>query len=165
LITGATLGAIGATALWLATSMALFFYVQRLGTYESTYGSLAGVAISMFWLWISVLLVVAGAAVNGEAERQRARDSTVGVGTTHGGARCRGSRQRSVNRGRVLITANPLSRCAGYANANRGQASAARTRGAEIRTRLDIRTGGTSSHFVWASELRGTRWLLTSSRT
>jgi membrane protein len=69
----------GATAVWLATSIALFAYVQRLGTYETTYGSLAGVAISMFWLWISVLLVVVGAAVNGEAERQTARDSTVGA--------------------------------------------------------------------------------------
>lgn len=72
-------GAMGATALWLATSVALFAYVQRLGTYETTYGSLAGVAISMFWLWISVLLVVVGAAVNGEAERQTSRDSTVGA--------------------------------------------------------------------------------------
>jgi membrane protein len=72
-------GAAGATALWLATSVALFAYVQRLGTYESTYGSLAGVAISMFWLWITVLLVVAGAAVNGETERQTVLDSTVGA--------------------------------------------------------------------------------------
>jgi membrane protein len=74
-----TWGATGATVLWLAASVALFAYVQRLGTYESTYGSLAGVAISMFWLWITVLLVVVGAAVNGEAERQTARDSTVGA--------------------------------------------------------------------------------------
>lgn len=74
-----TWGAMGATVLWVATSVALFAYVQYLGTYESTYGSLAGVAISMFWLWISVLLVVVGAAVNGEAERQTARDSTVGL--------------------------------------------------------------------------------------
>ncbi len=71
-------GATGATVLWLATSVALFAYVQRLGTYESTYGSLAGVAISMFWLWLTILLVVVGAAVNGEAERQTVRDSTVG---------------------------------------------------------------------------------------
>ena len=71
-------GAGGATVLWLLTSAALFAYVQRLGTYESTYGSLAGVAISMFWLWISVLLVLLGAAVNAEVERQTARDSTVG---------------------------------------------------------------------------------------
>jgi membrane protein len=71
-------GATAATVLWVATSLGLFAYVQSLGTYESTYGSLAGVAISMFWLWITVLLVVAGAAVNAEAERQTTRDSTVG---------------------------------------------------------------------------------------
>ena len=71
-------GATGATVVWVATSVALFAYVQSIGTYESTYGSLAGVAISMFWLWITVLLIVAGAAVNGEAERQTVRDSTVG---------------------------------------------------------------------------------------
>jgi membrane protein len=73
-----TWGATGATVLWAATSAALFVYVRSLGTYETTYGSLAGVAISMFWLWLTVLLVVAGAAVNGEAERQTSRDSTVG---------------------------------------------------------------------------------------
>ena len=71
-------GAMAATTLWLGTSVALFAYVRSLGTYESTYGSLAGVAISMFWLWVTVLLVVLGAAVNGEAERQTVRDSTVG---------------------------------------------------------------------------------------
>jgi membrane protein len=32
----------------------------------------------MFWLWITVLLIVVGAAVNGETERQTSRDSTVG---------------------------------------------------------------------------------------
>ena len=38
----------------------------------------AGVAISMFWLWISVFVVLVGAAVNAEAERQTARNPTVG---------------------------------------------------------------------------------------
>jgi membrane protein len=70
-------GAATATLLWMLTSAGLFAYVQR-ATYESTYGSLAGVAISMLWVWISVFLVVVGAAVNAEAERQTARDSTVG---------------------------------------------------------------------------------------
>ena len=36
-------GAATATLLWLGTSGALFAYVQSLGSYESTYGSLAGV--------------------------------------------------------------------------------------------------------------------------
>jgi membrane protein len=71
-------GAAIATLLWLATSAALFAYVQSLGSYESTYGSLAGVAISMLWLWISAFLVIFGAAVNAETERQLVEDSTVG---------------------------------------------------------------------------------------
>lgn len=71
-------GSTAATVLWLLTSVALFAYVQNLGTYESTYGSLAGVAISMLWLWISIVLVLFGAALNAEAERQTHRDSTVG---------------------------------------------------------------------------------------
>jgi membrane protein len=71
-------GATVTTVLWLATSVGLFTYVQDLGSYESTYGSLAGVAISMFWLWISVFLVIVGATVNAESERQTVQDSTVG---------------------------------------------------------------------------------------
>jgi membrane protein len=71
-------GAALATGLWVAVTGIFFAYVQTLGDYESTYGSLAGVAISMFWLWVTVFLVIVGAAVNGEAERQTVRDSTVG---------------------------------------------------------------------------------------
>lgn len=72
-------GSTAATVLWLVASVALFAYVKSLGTYESTYGSLAGVAISMLWIWISVVLVLLGAALNAEAERQTQRDSTVGA--------------------------------------------------------------------------------------
>jgi membrane protein len=72
-------GAATATVLWLAASVGLFAYVRSLGTYESTYGSLAGVAISMFWLWVSVALVLLGATINAETERQTARDSTIGT--------------------------------------------------------------------------------------
>lgn len=71
-------GAVAATLLWSAASVALFAYVRGLGTYETTYGSLAGVVVSMLWLWLTVMLVVMGAALNAEAERQTARDSTVG---------------------------------------------------------------------------------------
>ena len=71
-------GAVLATGLWVASSLALFAYVQGLGDYTATYGSLAGVAISMVWLWLSIFLVVLGAVVDAEAERQTVRDSTVG---------------------------------------------------------------------------------------
>jgi membrane protein len=71
-------GSLCSTLVWVGTSAVLFAYVQRLGTYHATYGSLAGVAISMFWLWVTVLLVVVGGALNGEAERQTVTDSTIG---------------------------------------------------------------------------------------
>ncbi|WP_104525352.1 YihY/virulence factor BrkB family protein [Blastococcus atacamensis] len=71
-------GATVATLLWLLATAGLFVYVQHLGGYRSTYGSLAGVAISMFWVWLTVFLAIVGAAVNAEAERQTRHDSTVG---------------------------------------------------------------------------------------
>ena len=83
-------GATIATVLWLLTSLGFSVYVQHLSTYESTYGSLAGVAISMLWVWITVLLVMLGAVVNAEAERQTYADSTVGP------ARPLGQRQAAV---------------------------------------------------------------------
>lgn len=74
-----SVGSVSATVAWLITSAALFTYVTNVSSYERTYGSLAGVAISMLWLWLTVLLVVLGAAVNAESERQTARDTTVGT--------------------------------------------------------------------------------------
>jgi membrane protein len=71
-------GSTVATLLWLATTLGFFTYVEQLGSYRSTYGSLAGVAISMFWLWATVFLIIVGAAVNAETERETACDSTVG---------------------------------------------------------------------------------------
>lgn len=71
-------GAMVATVLWLATSVGFSVYVQHLSTYQATYGSLAGVAISMLWVWITVLLVMLGAVINAEAERQTHADSTIG---------------------------------------------------------------------------------------
>ncbi|MGC5584087.1 YihY/virulence factor BrkB family protein [Ornithinimicrobium sp. W1679] len=74
-----SVGSVSATLAWLLTSAALFGYVTNFSSYERTYGSLAGVAISMLWLWLTVLLVVLGAALNAESERQTARDTTVGA--------------------------------------------------------------------------------------
>jgi membrane protein len=73
-----TPGSSVATLLWLAATIGFFAYVQSLGDYAATYGSLAGVAISMVWVWTTVFLILVGAAVNAEAEGQTVRDSTVG---------------------------------------------------------------------------------------
>jgi membrane protein len=71
-------GSTVATLLWLITTLGFFTYVERLSSYRSTYGSLAGVAISMFWLWATVFLIIVGAAVNAETERETTCDSTIG---------------------------------------------------------------------------------------
>jgi membrane protein len=71
-------GTIVATVVWLAASIGFSVYTANFGKYGETYGSLAGVAVMMLWLLISAASVIVGAELNGEAERQTRRDSTVG---------------------------------------------------------------------------------------
>ena len=70
-------GAFAAFA-WLLVSFAFSYYVSKFGTYNKTYGSLGAVIGFMTWIWISVMVVLAGAELNAELEHQAARDSTVG---------------------------------------------------------------------------------------
>ena len=60
-----------AVVLWLAASVGLFAYVQSLGSYEATYGSLGGVIAFLVWLWISNIAILLGAELNAELERGR----------------------------------------------------------------------------------------------
>jgi membrane protein len=71
-------GAIVATVLWLAGSVAFSFYVSKFGSYNKTYGALAAVAVLMLWLYLTAYAVLLGAEINAEAEHQTARDTTVG---------------------------------------------------------------------------------------
>jgi len=71
-------GTVTATLLWVAASVGFSFYVDNFGSYGETYGSLAGVVVLLLWLWITALVVLIGAELNGESEAQTARDTTVG---------------------------------------------------------------------------------------
>jgi membrane protein len=63
-------GAIGAV-LWLVVSGAFGWYVQSdYASYGKTYGSLAGVIILIFWLYLSSLTILIGGELNAEVERQ-----------------------------------------------------------------------------------------------
>lgn len=73
-----TWGSVTATVAWVVASATFLGVVARAGTYGATYGSLAGVAMSMVWVFLTVYVVLLGAVVNAEAERQTAQDSTVG---------------------------------------------------------------------------------------
>lgn len=71
-------GAILALVLWLAASVAFSLYVSNFGSYNATFGSLAAVAILLLWFFISAYVVLLGAEVNAEAERQTRHDTTRG---------------------------------------------------------------------------------------
>ena len=71
-------GAIVATVLWLAGSALFSVYAANFGTYNETYGSLGAVIVVMLWLWITSLVVILGAELNSEIERQTRKDTTDG---------------------------------------------------------------------------------------
>ncbi|TPK12827.1 YihY/virulence factor BrkB family protein [Mesorhizobium sp. B2-5-9] len=71
-------GALAATAAWIIASWLFSFYLQHFANYNATYGSLGAVVGLMMWTWISVIILIAGAAINAEMEHQTACDSTTG---------------------------------------------------------------------------------------
>jgi len=60
-------GTIAASLLWLAGSFAFSFYAAHFGSYDKTYGSVGAVALLLVWLYVTAYIVLAGAAMNGEA--------------------------------------------------------------------------------------------------
>jgi membrane protein len=73
-----TPGALVATALWLVGSIAFSIYVSNFGSYNETYGSIGAVVILLMWFWLSAFIVLLGAELNSEIERQTAHDTTTG---------------------------------------------------------------------------------------
>lgn len=57
-------GTLVATLLWLASSCAFSLYVSWSGSYNVTYGSLAGAVVTMLWLWASSVAILVGATVD-----------------------------------------------------------------------------------------------------
>jgi membrane protein len=72
-----TPGGVLGVLLWLLASAGFAFYVASFGSYNKTYGSLAGVIVFLVWLWISNLAVLLGAELNAELERGREVESGV----------------------------------------------------------------------------------------
>lgn len=72
------LGSMVAALLWLLGSAGFSLYVNSFGNYNKTYGALAGVIVLLLWLLLTCYVVLLGAEINSEAERQTARDTTIG---------------------------------------------------------------------------------------
>jgi membrane protein len=54
---------------WIVASVGFAFYVANFGSYNKTYGTLAGVAVLLIWLWITNLAILFGHQLNAERER------------------------------------------------------------------------------------------------
>jgi membrane protein len=68
---GGVLAVIG----WVIASAAFAFYVANFGSYNKTYGALAGPIVFLVWLWVSNVMILLGAEFNAELERGRAIES------------------------------------------------------------------------------------------
>jgi membrane protein len=63
-----TPGSVVATALWLLASLGFKLYVSTFGSYNATYGTIAGIIILLTWFYVSALAILVGAELNSEIE-------------------------------------------------------------------------------------------------
>jgi membrane protein len=73
-----TWGSAFAAFAWLVASLLFAWYAANFGSYNKTYGSLGAAIGFMTWIWISTVVVLLGATLDAEMERQTARDTTTG---------------------------------------------------------------------------------------
>jgi membrane protein len=64
-------GSVLAVVVWIVASGLFAFYVANFGSYDKTYGTLAGVVTFLVWMWLTNLAVLFGAELNAELERSR----------------------------------------------------------------------------------------------
>ncbi|GAB3805576.1 YihY/virulence factor BrkB family protein [Virgibacillus kimchii] len=68
-------GAIFATVFWQLSSLAFSFYVNTLGNYSATYGSLGTVIVLMLWFYISAIIIMLGGVINAFIRVKRSNES------------------------------------------------------------------------------------------
>lgn len=59
-------GTVFATVLWQLTSFFFSFYVETLGNFSITYGSLGTVIILMIWFYLSGIIITTGGVINAQ---------------------------------------------------------------------------------------------------
>ena len=71
-------GSIFAVIAWTLMTVGFGFYVSRFGSYNETYGSLGAIIVTLTWMYLTAVIIVIGAEITAELERQTAEDSTDG---------------------------------------------------------------------------------------
>jgi membrane protein len=77
-----SMGAGVAILTWALASVLFAFYVANFGSYNKTYGSLAGVIVFLLWLWITNLALLFGAELDAEIERGRQLEAGIAAEET-----------------------------------------------------------------------------------
>ena len=73
-----TAGSLFAGLAWVILTALFGYYVSNFGNYDATYGSLGAVVVLLTWLYLSAYVLLLGAEINAELERQTLSDTTVG---------------------------------------------------------------------------------------
>ena len=68
---GPSLGALAAVLAWIAASVGFEIWVGAFGSYDATYGALAGAVAFAVWLWISNIALLFGLLLDRELELGR----------------------------------------------------------------------------------------------
>jgi membrane protein len=71
-------GTITGAVLWILGSIAFSVYVSHFNSYNATYGSLGGAVVLLTWLYLSSFVLLLGAVINAQSERQTRVDTTEG---------------------------------------------------------------------------------------
>ena len=64
-------GALLAILVWVIASVVFGVYVASFGSYNKTYGSMAGIIVFLLWLWLTNVALLFGAELDTELERGR----------------------------------------------------------------------------------------------
>jgi membrane protein len=70
-----TAGSTSAGILWIVASGTFSWYLTNFANYNATYGSLGAAIGLLMWLWVTFVVVLAGAELDAELERRRGETS------------------------------------------------------------------------------------------
>jgi membrane protein len=85
-------GAAAATTFWILVTLLFRLYVTDFGSYNKTYGTIGGVIVLLTWMYLTMIVLLAGGELNSELHK--------GTGATE-------PRRGAVYAGRVVTSANP----------------------------------------------------------
>jgi membrane protein len=71
-------GSVIAATLWLLGGVLFAIYVRNFDSFGAAYGAIGGVVVMLMWFYVSAYVVILGAEINSELERQTVHDTTIG---------------------------------------------------------------------------------------